>query len=246
MPKTEQLYIELLKKIITNRIYQDKPVSPWSGGEYRDADRIGGRDWPSKAMTMIGEKRLDNIKQCIDTILANDVPGDFAETGVWRGGACIFMRGILKVYDVHTRTIWAADSFEGLPHPDPVHEADVGDAHHTHEILSVSLEEVEENFRRVDLLDGNTIFLKGWFKDTLPEAPIDKLALLRLDGDMYSSTMDALNALYHKVSSGGFVIVDDYGSTPNCRAAVDEFRSSRGVNAQIHNIDGLGVYWQIQ
>jgi Macrocin-O-methyltransferase (TylF) len=55
---------------------------------------------------------------------------------------------------------------------------------------------------------SRVVFL--WFNDTLPDAPIDRLAVLRLDGDMYESTIEALNALYHKVSYGGSVIVDDY------------------------------------
>lgn len=68
--------------------------------------------------------------------------------------------------------------------------------------LSVSLEKIQDNFRRFGLLDDQVQFLKGWFEDTLPKAPIDRLAILRLDGDMYASTMDVLNALYYKVSKG--------------------------------------------
>jgi hypothetical protein len=104
---------------------------------------------------------------------------------------------------------------------------------------------VRENFRKFDLLDEQVAFLQGWFADTLPTAPIERLALLRLDGDMYGSTMDALMALYHKVSPGGFVIVDDYGAVPACRAAVTDFRAAHGVTAPIHDIDGLGVFWQV-
>lgn len=80
-----------------------------------------------------------------------------------------------------------------------------------------SLEEVQENFRRYNLLDDQVQFLKGWFCDTLPTAPIEKLAVLRLDGDLYESIMDGLNALYDKVSPGGFIIVDDYGDFEPCR-----------------------------
>ncbi|RPH80243.1 MAG: hypothetical protein EHM80_05790, partial [Nitrospiraceae bacterium] len=83
----------------------------------------------------------------------------------------------------------------------------------------------------------------GWFRDTLPTAPISQLAVLRLDGDLYESTMDALNALYPKVSPGGFVVVDDYG-LPTCRAAIDDFRRARGIIDPIHRIDWTGVFWQ--
>jgi len=83
-------------------------------------------------------------------------------------------------------------------------------------VLAVPLEEVQALFRRYDLLDAQVRFLKGWFKDTLAGAPIERLALLRLDGDLYESTMDALVPLYDKVSPGGFVIVDDYYSCAPC------------------------------
>jgi len=83
------------------------------------------------------------------------------------------------------------------------------------------------------------------FRDTLPVAPIRKLAILRLDGDMYASTMDALNALYAKVSKGGYVIVDDYNCWPHCKKAVDEFRTAHGINAEIVKIDDDGVYWKV-
>jgi hypothetical protein len=93
------------------------------------------------------------------------------------------------------------------------------------------------------LLDEQVVFLKGLFKDTLPQAPIKSLALLRLDGDMYESTLDALTSLYDRLSVHGSLIVDDYHVVPNCRAAVDKFRTSRGIIDPICEIDGVGVYW---
>ena len=93
-------------------------------------------------------------------------------------------------------------------------------------------------------MDDQVCFLKGWFKDTLPTAPIEKLAILRLDGDMYESTMDGLRSLYHKLSPGGFLIVDDYGAVDACREAVCDFRNEHGIDDEIVKIDWGGVYWQ--
>jgi O-methyltransferase len=93
-------------------------------------------------------------------------------------------------------------------------------------------------------MDERVRFLKGWFKDTLPSAPIDRLAVLRLDGDLYGSTIEALDALYPKLSAGGFVIVDDYGATPQCRQAIDDFRRDHAVEDPIEVVDWGGVYWQ--
>jgi len=207
------------------------------------AERKEGRDWPKYAETMIGIQRLNNIQECVERVLKENITGDLLEAGVWRGGATIFMRAILKANGVTNRKVWVADSFEGLPPPDPEFPADAGDIHHLYDELRVSLEQVQENFRRYGLLDEQVHFLKGWFKDTLSTAPIDKLAVLRTDGDMYSSTMDVLTALYDKVSVGGFVIIDDY-NLQGCHKAVEEFRVQRGIDDRIISIDKMGVFWK--
>jgi O-methyltransferase len=120
---------------------------------------------------------------------------------------------------------------------------DAGDQHWRYRELAVGVDEVRSNFARYGLLDDQVRFLEGWFADTLPSAPIERLAVLRLDGDMYASTMDALEPLYPKVSPGGFVIVDDY-ALPGCRRAVDEYRARDGIDEPIVDIDGMGVFWR--
>jgi O-methyltransferase len=212
--------------------------------EFDHEAREVGRDWPADAETMIGMKRLANVRACVESVLADGVPGDLIETGAWRGGSTIYMRAILKAHGDTDRTVWVADSFQGLPEYDGRYEADAGDQHHTRDELAISVESVEENFRRYDLLDDQVKFLVGWFSDTLPTAPIERLAVLRLDGDMYSSTMDALDALYDKVSPGGYVIVDDYGAVPACAQAIHDFRDARGITDPIEEIDWAGVFWR--
>ena len=97
--------------------------------------------------------------------------------------------------------------------------------------------------RQISAFGCQVVFLKGWFKDTLPAAPIAHLALLHLDGDMYESTMDALQALYHKVSLDGFVMVDDYGSVPACKRAIHDFRTAWNISDPMIAIDHDCVYW---
>ena len=205
--------------------------------------REEGRIWPGYADTMVGLKRLNNVQSCIECILRDNVRGDLIETGVWRGGVCILMRAILAAHGVKDRKVFVADSFEGLPKPDPAtFAADSGDTHYIHSFLSVSQQEVEKNFRRYGLLDDQVVFLKGWFKDTLPGAPIQLVSLMRLDGDMYSSTMDALQNLYPKLSVGGFCIIDDF-SLPACRSAVQDYRGRHGITTTIEEIDWTGHFW---
>ncbi len=219
-------------------LVQPRPVDPLE----QEQGRIVG---PSYALTLIGHRRLDNLQECVEAVIRERIPGDLIETGAWRGGACIFMRAVLAAHGVIDRRVFVADSFEGLPPPDPARwPADQGDIHHlAANFFAVSLQEVQENFRKFGLLDDRVVFLKGWFSQTLPAAPIEKLAVLRLDGDMYGSTMEALEPLYPKLSPGGFCIVDDY-ALPNCRKAVDDYRARHGIRAPLREVDWTGSYWR--
>jgi hypothetical protein len=211
---------------------------------YDSKRREDGGIWPVLAHTMIGLKRLDNIELCVEDVLKRNIEGDLIETGVWRGGACIFMRAILKAYGVTDKRVFVADSFEGLPKPDEArYPQDKGNTLYIHIPLRISLEEVQEAFRKYGLLDEQVVFLKGWFEDTLPKVPSKKFSVMRLDGDMYRSTMEALVNLYPKLQTGGFCIIDDYALN-GCRMAVDEFRLKNGIKENIQMIDSMGVYWK--
>jgi O-methyltransferase len=205
-----------------------------------------GRDWPARAESMIGLKRMENIEHCVQSVLDDDVPGDLVEAGVWRGGACIFMKANLVSRGDTTRTVWVADSFQGLPPPNvSLYPADTGDDLHTRSGLSVGADQVRHNFERYGVLDDRVKFLVGWFKDTLPAAPIDKLAVMRLDGDMYESTAQAIEALYPKLSPGGYCIVDDFGSHQSqAGQAIIDYRKKHGIDDEIIDIDGFGAYWR--
>lgn len=242
-----ELYLDLLKQSLTRYGFEDETVVP----ESRErtpldlARRLDGRDWPVHAETMVGLLRLENLQQLLETIIREEVPGDVIETGVWRGGASIFMRGVLAAHGDRSRRVWLADSFEGLPRPDTeLYPADRGDELWSIDLLAVSLEEVKANFERYGLLDEQVRFLPGWFRDTLPRAPVEQLALLRLDGDMYESTMVALDALYPKLSAGGFLVVDDYGAIPACRQAVEDYRAVHGIEEPLERVDWTAVYWR--
>jgi hypothetical protein len=212
--------------------------------QFDPAARARGEDWPCFGYSMAGIARMDNVQFCIERILRERIPGDLIETGVWRGGMAIFMRAVLMHHGDSERTVWAADSFEGLPKPRDTHDRrsvfDLSDW----DTLKVGLDEVRSNFERFGLLDERVRFIPGWFKNTLQEAPIHQLALLRLDGDMYESTMDALSALYSKVSTGGFIVVDDYHSWPACQEAVDDYRLRNDIDEPLVAVDRQAVYWR--
>ncbi len=273
---TVDAYLDLLKRCLTASIYEESSHRPLRLSDIRghtlksyvkrlavhttrrfgyqlnkvipfDPDaRARGRDWPGFGYTMIGHKRLDNIQACIEDVLRHGVSGDLLEAGVWQGGAAIFMKAVLRQHGANERTVWLADSFEGMPVPkEEEYPADAGYDLSGYSYLQVDVENVKDNFRRFGLLDNNVKFLEGWFHDTLSTAPIARLALLRLDADLYESTAVALDCLYHRVEPGGYLIIDDYHAWPPCKNAIDEFRHSRGVSAPIQEIDGVGVFWQV-
>lgn len=156
----------------------------------------------------------------------------------------MFMKAVLNARHDTERQIWLADSFLGLPKPNETKfPDDKGYDYTEQDILAVPLETVRANFARFDLLDDRVRFLPGWFKDTLPNADIGEIALLRADGDLYESTIQILDNLYDKVVPGGHIIIDDYNSWPPCRKAVDEFRERHGIDEPIHEVDWTGVYW---
>jgi len=208
-------------------------------------EREFGLDWPEHAETMVGLRRLDNVQACVVDVLNRGVPGDLLEAGVWRGGTTILMRAVLAAYSDDDRKVWVADSFQGLPKPDAdAFPADAGLDYTGHAQLSVGAQQVQANFARYGLLDDRVRLLPGWFKDTLPAAPIDQLAVMRLDGDLYESTLDALEALYPKLSVGGYCIIDDYGALEACRRAVEDYRAAHGITEEIRPVDWTGAYWQ--
>jgi hypothetical protein len=240
IPRLRAAYLDLMRDSLIGRLNQD-PALPASKVEgYKPEYREQGWDWPSTAPSMIGSLRMENVRSECERVIAENVAGDFVETGVWRGGACIMMRAVLTAYDIKERRVFAADSFEGFPAQSAADAnfsvAGVAD-------FAVSLEEVKANFARYGLLDNQVIFLKGLFKDTLPVAPVRSIAVLRLDGDLYQSTRDGLEHLYAKLSSGGSLIADDYFLFEGQRKAIDEFRSAHDITDPIIRIDHFGGFW---
>jgi O-methyltransferase len=212
-------------------------VENYSEGGYAATNRV------EDAETMIGTKQLDNLQFCIREVLRHNVPGDLIEAGAWRGGVTIFMRGALQAYGDRQRRVFVADSFEGLPQADE-------SLNYEHQRkwlkgeMAASIEEVRNNFARYRLLDQQVVFLKGYFNQTLPKAPIERLAILRADADLYESTRDVLENLYPKLSPGGYAIFDDYLVLPDCRRAIDDYRASHRIAEPIQIIDKQAIYWQ--
>jgi O-methyltransferase len=261
-------YLDLVERVLTRRIFDEvlEPVDPAPTSSKRHIAGLVQKALQSKGLvlarpiateplfqvsppgqlhtaeTLIGPVGLQNLRELVRDVVESDVPGDLIETGVWRGGATIYMCATLEAFGDRERNVWVADSFAGLPPPEASRYAeDAEDADWSEQSwLSVPSDVVRHNFERYALLDQRVRFLEGWFHETLVDAPIEQLSLMRLDGDMYGSTMDALEALYPKLSPGG---IDDYW-LPNCRKAVTDYRDKHAIRDELVSVDRAIVYWQ--
>ena len=255
-------YLDLLGAALTHTLYipaDRRKLPDYVMEEYRQAfeeqgihipllppreERMHGRDRPVYAQTMIGVHRLRNVRECVEAVIAEGVPGDLIEAGTWRGGAAIMMRGVLEAHGDPERRVYVADSFQGLPEPDADrYPADAPDLNYTADELAVPVWVVRGNFERYGLLDERVRFVEGWFRDTLPSLRDRTWALVRLDGDLYESTMDGLVNLYPQLAPGGFLIVDDYGFG-RCREAIDDYRREHGIDAEVTEVDWTGAFWR--
>ncbi len=206
--------------------------------------RVMGADWPFSALTMVGLERLDDLQACVESVVADGVEGDVIEAGTWRGGAAILARATLDSLGADDRTVVLADSFQGLPEPDEgTFPEDVDLDLSRVDFLSAASEEVQSNFARFGLEQGIEL-VRGFFSETLPGLRDHRWSVVRLDGDTYEATWIGLDSLYPALSRGGYLIVDDYGLIPECRAAVENFRREHGITEQIEKADWNGVRWR--
>jgi hypothetical protein len=245
----QHVRLDLIRDLICGHALKDltyktgaKQLSNLVARPYEPEKRLEGSGWPVLAVSMAGCKRLDNIRALITAIQQREIPGDFLEAGVWRGGVSIFARSVFDVLGNSNRKVYVADSFEGLPKSQNVHDTD---SWSEMEYLSVSMQDVRENFKKFGALH-NVEFVKGYFHESLPKLRQRdmSLCLLRLDGDMYQSTADGLYNLYDKVQIGGYVIIDDW-AIGNARKAVKDFWNLHGVVEEIIPIDHGAVYFEI-
>ena len=232
--------IRIREKFFRSGYPSDSDMEKVVNMELSDSSRLG-LYWPKVGETMVGVDRLSNLESCLDRVREEGIEGDIVETGVWKGGACIFSKMYCDLYGMDRR-IFVVDSFCGLPKPEMEEDKDC--KWHEHKELAVSLSDVRRNFGLYGCLDEKVVFVKGWFKDTLfGNGDIGKVSVLRLDGDMYKSTMDVLESCYGKVVSGGFVIIDDY-CIKECRRAVDEYRGRMGVRESLVHPNWIYCYWR--
>lgn len=224
-------------------------------GRFDLDDRLDALLSKVRPFTMVADAKLVDLARQVVAVLAMNIPGDFVECGVWRGGAAFLIADILRQAGVTGRKVWLFDSFEGLPAPEAIDgQAALEYARDTHSPryrnnCQVSLEDVQDVAARLGLTP-HTEFVKGWFEHTLPACRnrVGTIAILRIDADWYSSVKSCLDNLYDQVADGGFVLFDDYYAYDGCALAVHEFLGSRGLSYRIESVyaegEGIGALFR--
>lgn len=194
---------------------------------------------------MVGLKRLDNLEMLLRRLEAHKVTCDLIECGVWRGGVSLFMRGLLKAHGITNRTVHLVDSFDGLPKASTDYDEDTW---RISKYLKIPLPIVQGAFERYGLLDSQVQFHKSLFRESLPAfrtASTSCIALLRMDGDMYESTIDILYNLVDLMSLGACIVVDDK-TIPFRQRAVKDFWDTHAIAPTIHAIDAASIYFCLE
>ncbi|MBF0540354.1 MAG: class I SAM-dependent methyltransferase [Nitrospirae bacterium] len=244
---------------INNKIL--KPLSSQLGHDirvdvYGKSDKYDFEDETSDIVgllipnyTMLSAPRLITLYQQVRYLELNNIEGDLVECGVWRGGAAGMMSQAQLKFGEKRRQIHLFDSFEGLP------KATIDDNVYEQRSLGVRDGELMEStgrmkadisyvkrllFEIIKYPKDYVTFHIGWFQDTVNKAQNEKIALLRLDGDLYESTKICLEGFWDKVVSKGIIIIDDYGSFEGCKKAVDEFIHKLDYKPLLNHIEGDG------
>eukprot|EP01063_Lacrimia_lanifica_P037263 TRINITY_DN75_c1_g4_i1.p1 TRINITY_DN75_c1_g4~~TRINITY_DN75_c1_g4_i1.p1 ORF type:complete len:456 (+),score=164.17 TRINITY_DN75_c1_g4_i1:112-1479(+) len=245
-------YLELVRMLESGLAYGTAELTthPATGGanivsKLDVALREQGGDWPLLGDTMTGTKRLHNVRDLVTTAVRDGIEGDYIETGVWRGGSSVFARAVLNSLGQHNRVSYVCDSFHGLPPGE--RNLDGGDKNWNKQTyLYIPPEIVAQNFNRMNLLDENVVFAKGYFNETMPQLKtrVKKLAVLRFDGDIYESAVDVLYNMYDKLQVGGYFICDDWYGFPSKTAIEDFFKVHDQPLPNIVQIDSLATWWK--
>ena len=239
----------LINRLLKPFKYTLKKVNPAEQAEdiYSDAEFMTIYE-QVRDFTMSSIERMYSLYQSIHYIVDHNLPGDFVECGVWKGGSSMIIALTLKKLGVENRSIYMYDTYEGMSEPTDndkdLHgssaESQLKTAEKTDNIWCYStLDEVKASMQRTGYPAGKIVFCKGKVEETIPHTIPEKIALLRLDTDWYESTRHELIHLYPLLCKQGVLILDDYGHWQGARKAVDEYFAA-GSTLLLNRIDYTG------
>ena len=248
-------YLAFFRDAVLNRLYATLP------GACQDVAcpvLMDGRGWPNgPALSMSGVRRSDHFVALVSQAVSDGIPGHVIETGVWHGGLSLLAAKTLEVLGETSRRMYLADSFRGIP-PTPKdgkrYTAQDVKAQHIGILNNNSALWVQDAAYRFGFTRDQLRFVIGFFNESIPRLikaePGIGFAVVRLDGDAYHSTWDAITLLYPRLAPGGFLIVDDYTEWEGCRRAILDYRRKHDIRAPLTLIPHrqqewhIGAYWR--
>jgi hypothetical protein len=215
--------------------------------DFSDAERSIYR---ASRLNLCGSpEAIVTLVRAVDHVIDRGIPGALVECGVFMGGNIEVMIRALQRHGVSDRDIYLYDTFAGMPKPSHRDDGELGgvalwEAHRTEtdgdkgsDWMKAGVELVRQRIDPLGYPDKHLHFVKGMVEDTIPATVPDRIAILRLDTDFYSSTKHELEHLYPRLSPGGILIIDDYGAFPGSRMATDEYAAEHRLNWFLHRVD---------
>lgn len=204
-----------------------------------------------KPYTMTGVQKMYCLWQAVRYVIDNNIPGDFVECGVWRGGSSMLIARTLLSLNITDRVVHLFDTFEGMnaPTAKDIRTRDNADAVQLwnerlkdgrEKWIKVDIDHVKANMRLTGYPESMTRFTKGPVEQTLPANAPNQIAILRLDTDWYESTLHEFQHLYPRLSPRGVLIVDDYGHWKGAKDATDEYITEHKLPLLLNRMDNTG------
>ncbi len=204
-----------------------------------------------RPFTQTSPERVFALCEAVKYIVANKIPGDIVECGIWKGGSMMAIARTLVQLADYSRKLYLFDTFEGMTIPT---ERDISYSDVPASVTlskqsrddesslwnRIPLAEVKKTLLRVGYSSEKIHFVKGKVEDTLPAEAPESISLLRLDTDWYESTYHELVTLFPRISPGGVLMIDDYGHWKGARQAVDQYIQENQVKILLNRIDYTG------
>jgi hypothetical protein len=201
--------------------------------------------------TMTSWERLCGMVEATEYIATYDIPGAIVECGVWKGGSMLAAALTLARLDRLDRDLYLLDTYQGLPEPGDKDVTTSGlsahatwsataDAEGFSEWCRAGLREVRGVMEQSGYPPERIHYVVGMIEDTIPEQAPAEIALLRLDTDWYESTRHEMEHLFPRLSVGGVLILDDYGSWQGARDALDEYLATNRSPLLLQRLDKAG------
>jgi O-methyltransferase len=203
-----------------------------------------------KTFTMTSSYRMNALHEAVKYILHANIPGDFVECGVWRGGSSMVAAMTFLAAGSNSRDLYLYDTFAGMSEPSEKDVTTDGRAARSRWEKSqkngdtnlwcfASLDDVQTNLNSTGYPAERLHFVQGKVEETIPATIPQQIAILRLDTDWFDSTYHNLVHLYPRLGVGGVLILDDYGAWKGAREATDQYFREIGKTLFLSRIDDV-------